>query len=162
MRIIKTKSAEKTRSQNMHSSQSYGQNTVTKFQIHRGDPVKWKILNTILSISLVWRHILTSSLFCSFCFDNTQLLAPIFWNLEELYFSLPEGEVRFLKSACTNSHRPKKYFMSLFVMWDGKEWISHAQPMTILKSPTLSPHLSNSTLALRSMLFQVTKMLYKM
>ena len=121
----------------MHSSQSYGQNTVAKFQIHRGDPVKWKILNTILSISLVWRHILTSSLFCWFCFDNTQLLAPIFWNLEELYFSLPEGEVRFLKSACTNSHQPKKYFMSLFVMWDGKEWISHAQPMTILKSPTL-------------------------
>ena len=122
----------------MHSSQSYGQNTVAKFQIHRGDLVKWKILNTILSISLVWRHILTSSLFCSFCFDNTQLLAPFFWNLEELYFSLLEGEVRFLKSACTNSHQPKKYFMSLFVMWDGKEWISHAQPMTILKSPTLS------------------------
>ena len=52
-----------------------------------------------------------------------------FWNLEELYFSLPEGEVRFLKSACTNSHQPKKYFMSLFAMWDGKAWISHAQPM---------------------------------
>ena len=91
--------------------------------------MKWKIFNTILSISLVWRHILTSSLFCSFCFDNTQLLAPIFWNSEKLYFSLPEGEVRFLKSACTNSHQPKKYFMSLFAMWDGKAWISHAQPM---------------------------------
>ena len=113
----------------MHSSQSYGQNTVANFPIRRGDPVKWKILNTILSISLVWRHILTSSLFCWFCFDNTQLLPPIFWNLEELYFSLPEGEVRFLKSACTNSHQPKKYFMSLFAMWDGKAWISHAQPM---------------------------------
>ena len=98
LRMIKTKWAEKTRSQNMHSSQSYGQNTVAKFQIHRGDPVKWKILNTILSISLVWRHILTYSLFCWFCFDNTQLLAPIFWNLEEIYFSLSEGEVRFLKT----------------------------------------------------------------
>ena len=99
-----------------------------------------KFCDSILSITLARMHILTSSLFCWFCFDNTQLLAPIFWNLEELYFSLPEGEVRFLKSACTNSHQPKKYFMSLFVMWDGKEWISHAQPMTILKSPTLNWH----------------------
>ena len=112
--IIKTKSAEKTRSQNMHFSQSYGQNTVAKFQIHRGDPVKWKILKTILSISLVWRHILTSSLFCWFYFDNTQLLPPIFWNLEKKKFSLSEGEVRFLKTVSAGGFGDFRRFFFIF------------------------------------------------
>ena len=110
--IIKTKSAEKTRSQNMHSSQSYGQNTVAKFQIHRGDPVKWKILNTILSISLVWRHILTSSLFCSFCFDNTQLLAPFFLKFGgTLFFTSRRGGPVFKKCLHQQSSTKKIFYV---------------------------------------------------